>query len=68
MIEVSLPNTTHGRTQSISLPEKLSDDISYQLIAACIGIKTHVMDSWKAVDFYNNAIKDQVVAVLHLNC
>ncbi len=33
-----------------------------------IGIKTHVMDTWKAVDLYNNSKKDKLAAVLHLNC
>ena len=33
-----------------------------------IGIKTYVMDTWKAVDLYNDSKKDTLAAVLHLNC
>ena len=33
-----------------------------------IGIETHVMDTWKAVELYNNSKKEKLAAVLHINC
>lgn len=33
-----------------------------------IGIKTCVMDTWKAVEFYDKSKREKLAAVLHLNC